>query len=437
MVSGAWGLNIRPGPRGPRRVAALKDAERLRGRVPRDPERKLLEPADALDKLLRAVRPIRDSERVKLDDAAGRALAEAVRAEHAVPDFTRSAMDGYAVRAADTRGAPVALALERTASHAGRAREDARVERGHCAYIATGAPLPAGADAVVPIESTEPGPDEGSVTIRSPVERGDSVRLRGHDVPRGSVVLRAGALLSPENLGLLAAVGRAEVEVWRCPHVTVASTGDELVAPGRDVGFGQIHDSNSYALAAALRAWGAVVDRRAPVKDSIAAVTRFIERADDADLVVLSGGSSVGERDLLVDAVREIGGRVLVHGIRLKPGKPLLVARLPEGRVLVGLPGNPTSALTVAHFFLAPVLRKMMGLPDVATHAVEAIISEDVEAPHDRMLVVPVRVEDGVAYPTFKDSGAITSIADSIGYVALAAGDVARAGDTVGVRSWW
>jgi molybdopterin molybdotransferase len=284
------------------------------------PFKALLSKDAALSILLDAVAPLRETETLPLSEAHGRALAKDVKAPLDVPAFTRSAMDGYAVRAEDTFGAsrtePKKLKVVGSI-HAGDAAKHVVTAR-TAVQIATGGKLPEGANAVVKVESTTAKGDE--VLVAEAIPPGANVSRQGSDVRRGSPVVRNGDLLHPARVGLLASLGIGTVEVYRRPRVAVIPTGNEVQELGRDLAEGQVYNSNSYGVAALLAEHGAAVKRFPVVPDDVERIrAAILEGAKDCDLVVLSGGSSVGERDLLVDVVQK-HGTLLVHGVQVKPG---------------------------------------------------------------------------------------------------------------------
>jgi len=376
---------------------------------------------EALRRLRAAAVPVGRIERVRLSQAAGRVLGRDVIADHDVPGFDRAAMDGYAVVAADTATAspasPVAL-REVGAAYTGDA-PGTRVERGACVEIATGAPVPPGADAVVMVEQTERDAS-GRVIVRAAVEPGQNVGPRGSDIRAGDLVLRSGDELTPGRLGAAAALGLAEADVFARPLVVIASTGNEVVEPGRPLAPGQVHDVNTTTLHAIVRDHGGEPMVHAPVRDTIGDLRRALDAAADADLVILSGGSSVGERDLLVDVLRE-RGEVIFHGIAVKPGKPTLFGRIGR-QLLLGMPGNPTSCLSNAYILLVPLLRVMARLPPWRPEVRRLRLARTVTSTPDRHQFYPVRIERDEAVPVFTGSGDITSLAHADGYFEIPVG---------------
>ncbi len=363
--------------------------------------------------------PVMRVERVALEAADQRVLASHLVASHDVPRFARSMMDGYAVRAAETAGAtpgqPVTLRLIESI-YTGRA-PSAAVVAGSCAGIATGAPMPDGADAVVMIEHTARAGDE--VSVVQAVAPRQHVGRAGSDLVAGQIAVAAGTVLSPARLGVVAALGLPEVDVFQRPRVAILSTGDEIVAPGGSLGPAQIFDSNTAALASAIRLHGGEPVAAPRVGDDRTALTTAFERCLDADVVLFSGGTSVGERDFLLEIIAEAG---VVHfeGLRLKPGKPTVFATV-AGRPVFGMPGNPVSCLTNAYLLVAPLLRRMAHLPPALDRLVLASLAAAVESPAGRHQIYPVRLDGAAAIPVFKGSGEITSLAHADGYFEIPA----------------
>jgi molybdopterin molybdotransferase len=373
---------------------------------------------EARRRLAGAVAPISRVERVALADAAGRVAAADVVSEIDVPPFARSAMDGYAVVAADTTGAaratPVRLRVgERL--YTGQLARDA-IASGACAEIATGAPLPSGADAVIPVEDTAKDGDAG-VLLFAAAAPGAHVGRRGSDIEAGGSVVRRGDLLTASRIGALAAVGRADVEVYARPRIAILSTGNEVVEPGRPLQPGQIYDVNRFTLAAIAAAHGGAPETHAPVDDSIDALTTALDACLTADIIVFSGGSSVGERDLVRDLV-DARGDMIFHGIAVKPGKPTAFAKI-SGKAFFGMPGNPTSCLSNAYVLLIPFLRATARLPPFAPRVMRVPLGRRIVSSVGRHQFYAVRLADGVAVPAFKGSGDITSLSHADGYIEI------------------
>ncbi|MEO8260015.1 MAG: gephyrin-like molybdotransferase Glp [Acidobacteriota bacterium] len=380
---------------------------------------------EARRRLAAAVRPIARTERVPLADASGRVVASGVTSSLDVPPFARSAMDGYAVVAADTAGAsrdtPVRLGIAERI-YTGQMPQRG-IAPGLCAEIATGAPLPAGADAVVMVEETRSADgrrETGSlVDILTAATAGQNISPRGADITTGALVVNPGDLLTPGRIGSLAAVGRTDVEVYQRPRVAILSTGNEVVAPGSTLEPGQVFDVNSFTLAAIAGAHGGAAERHRAVEDSLDALTTALDACAGADVIVFSGGSSVGERDLILDVVTA-RGEMVFHGIAIKPGKPTAFA-LVDGRPLFGMPGNPTSCLSNAYILLVPFLRAIAHLPPFQPRIVRVPLARRIDSVASRHQIYTVRLADGRAHPAFKGSGDITSLSQADGYIEIPA----------------
>jgi molybdopterin molybdotransferase len=380
-----------------------------------------------------ATTPVERVERVSLDRANGRVVACDVVAGCDVPPFTRAAMDGYAVIAEDTFGAgqfqPKVLApVEKV--YTGQVPTRA-ISRGECIEIATGAPMPKGADAVVMVEETEKD-DSGRVRVFSPVYPAQNVGKQGADIVAGQVLVERGSVLNPSRLGAIAAVGVLEVEVFAKPRVAILSTGNEIVEPGQPLLPGQIFDINKFTLSAIIEEHGGVPVAHATAPDTVEDLTRALEACAAEDVIVFSGGSSVGERDLILDVVAE-KGEVLFHGIAVKPGKPTLFGRI-NGKPVFGMPGYPTSCLSNGYMLLVPVLRRLARLPESGARRVSVPLGQRIVSTTGRHQFYTVRVVDGVAMPAFKASGDITSMSQADGYIEIPAQtDIVEKGELVEV----
>jgi molybdopterin molybdotransferase len=388
---------------------------------------------EARRRLASAVRPIERIERVALDAALGRVAAADLLSPIDVPPFARSAMDGYAVIASDTHGAsksgPARLQLVDRVYTA--QVSSVEITPGTCAEIATGAPLPAGADAVVMVEDTARD-GEHDVDIFSAAQPGQNVGRRGADIAAGDRVIAAGDALTPSRVGAIAAVGAADVVVFAKPRVAILSTGNEVVDPGRPLPPGHIYDVNRFTLAAIVAAHGGVADPRPPAQDHLDALVGALDACAGADLVVFSGGSSVGERDLVVDAIAA-RGEMIFHGIAVRPGKPTAFA-IVGGAPFFGMPGNPTSCLSNAYILLVPFLRALARLPPHTPRTIQAPLGRRIASAVNRHQFYTVTVRDGVAHPAFKGSGDITSLSRADGYIEIPADQsVVEEGVTVSV----
>ena len=366
-----------------------------------------------------ALRPIERIERVPLHATHGRVLAQDVIATADVPPFSRAAMDGYAVRAADTAGASTARTVVLTwieKVFTGQMPQRT-IGQGQCTEIATGAPMPAGADAVVMVEQT--AADDTRIQIFVAAEPGQNIGRQGADIRSGQTVMRAGDVLNASRVGALAALGLAHVDVYARPRVAILSTGNEIVDPGQPLAPGQIYDINRFTLAAVIEEHGGVAVPHRTAADTLADLSRALDESFEDDVLVFSGGTSVGERDLILDALRS-KGEVLFHGISVKPGKPTAFG-LVHGRPFFGMPGYPSSCLSNSHILLVPALRRIARLPPHAVKTVTLPLARRVVSARDRHQFYTVRIADGAAIPAYKASGDITSMSQADGYFEIAA----------------
>lgn len=365
------------------------------------------------------------SESVSLDTALGRVLAEDVRAEVDVPGFDRSNMDGFAVRAEDTYGAtestPVRLVLNSESIPTGVSPK-LEVAAGTATSIATGGMLPRGADAVLPVEFTDM--EEGIVISRRERVPGAAVSFAGTDIGWGETVLFRGTQLTSRETGVLAAIGREHVLAVRRPRIAIISTGDEIVQPGEAMRPGLVYDSNGRILADAVRELGGEPEFLGAFRDDETALRAAVDRAlVFADLVLLSGGTSKGEGDLNAKVIAELDPGIIVHGVALKPGKPICLAA--SGKIpVVILPGFPTSAVFTFHEFVAPVIRELGGRSPGQTEEVRCALAQKTTSERGRLeylLVGLVRRKDGglAAYPMGKGSGSVTAFSRADGFVRI------------------
>lgn len=383
---------------------------------------RLLPLETARARTLRAVRRVRGTETLELDAALGRVAARAVLAPRDVPSFARATWDGYALRARDVAGAtrhrPVELRVVREIF---AEDEDGRpIGAGECAAIATGGAVPRGADAVEIFEEVEER--AGAIRVRGPVPHGARIAPAGDDFARGARLVAPGELLGPAALGALAAVGRSRVTVVRRPLVATLPNGNELVDAGGRLRRGQVYESNNRTLAAVVRAAGGIPLPLAPVPDDPPRIEAAIRGAlAVADAVLVTGGSSVGEHDHL-PAVFPRVGRLLYHGIAVRPGKPTLAA-VARGKLLIGMPGHPTSCLANAYWLLLPTLRRLGGLPGPGwTDASARLTRPAGRLTEGLATVVPLHVERDRATPTFHGSSSISSLVAANGFAVLPPG---------------
>ena len=375
------------------------------------------------------LRPL-GSETVPLSQALGHVLARAVVADVDVPGFDRASVDGFAVRADDTLGAseraPTALTLNGEVLTPGT-EPQITVAPGTATLIATGGMVPRGADAVMMVEHTETRDEDDAtvIEVRRTAAAGQFIAFAGSDLARGETVLRAGQVLTSREIGMLAAVGVAAVEVWRRPRVAIISTGDEIVQPGKPIRPGAVYDSNAAILAAAVEEAGGSPKPLGIGPDDEIVLSRLVDEGlASSDMVILSGGTSKGAGDLCYRAVALFNDPgIVVHGVALKPGKPLCLA-VTGGKPIVILPGFPTSAIFTFHEFVAPVIRAFAGLPVEQAERLPAKLPMRIASERGRteyLMVSLVRGEDGTlaAYPNSKGSGAVTAFSQADGFITI------------------
>jgi molybdenum cofactor synthesis domain-containing protein len=368
------------------------------------------------------------SKQQPLADALGQALAEDVVSPIDVPPFDRSNVDGFAVRSADLalagEGTPVRIVLNDETIACGTAPMQP-VAPGTATSIATGGPVPRGADAIVMVEHTQPV-GERAIEIRRAASPGQFVSYAGSDIARGETLLRAGTVIGSREVGMLAACGIAEVSVARRPRIAVISTGDELVQPGLPLRPAAIYDTNGAIVTAAIRENGGEPVFVGAIPDVERELESVMRKAlDSCDMLVLSGGTSKGTGDVSHRIIARLGKPgIVAHGVALKPGKPLCLA-VCDGKPVVILPGFPTSAMFTFHDMIVPVLRRMAGLPPRSDAKVTAKVPVRIASEMGRTEFVMVSLVEGadglIAYPTGKGSGAITSFAQADGFLKIEA----------------
>lgn len=358
------------------------------------------------------------AEKVELLQASGRVLAEDVVSDLDQPPFARSSMDGYALRAEDAAQAPVQLLV--VGFIPAGVFPDIKIDKGQAAKIMTGAPLPPGADSVQMIEKTRPAASN-RVEILEAVSPGKNVSPRGSEAVAGQVVARAGSFISPAVIGLLAAVGKSQVLVYRRPAVAIIATGDELVDFTQTPAPGQIRNSNSLALAAQVAKLGARADQLGVARDRHQPIRELLQRGLAYDIVLLTGGVSVGDLDLVEDVFAELGVQVFFNQVAVKPGKPVVFAKLGE-KLIFGLPGNPVSAATTFELLVRPALRKLMGFSVYQNQIVAAQLETSIKNLSQREFYAPATVwYDGQHFRVrplaSKGSGDQATYAQSNGYL--------------------
>jgi molybdopterin molybdotransferase len=390
---------------------------------------RLLPPAEALHRLLSHLPSERQvgEETVVTSEALGRVLAVPIGAPHPLPAFPRSTVDGYAVRAADTHGASPSLpAYLRLAGevHMGEAPA-LRLAEGEAALVHTGGMIPEGADAVVMLEDVQ-SPRPGEIEVLKPLGSGQNVITTGEDVRQGDMVVEAGTALRPQEIGGLMALGVVEVRVARRPRVGILSSGDEVVDPSVKPGPAQVRDVNSYALSALVREVGGEPVRYGIVRDQLSDLEAAARKAwGESDLVVITAGSSASARDLTAQAIQSLGAPgVVVHGVAIRPGKPTILA-VAGSIPVIGLPGNPVSALVIARLFVVPVIRRLLGVrgPGLAAR-LTARLTANVASEAGREDYIPVRLlvtpEGLAAEPVYGRSNLIFTLVRADGLVRIA-----------------
>jgi molybdopterin molybdotransferase len=392
----------------------------------------MMEEAEARAKVLGGIRPIA-SRRVPVAGALNSFAAQDYLARIPLPGFDNSAMDGYAVSNSDcAKGKRLRVTGEQPAG----VDRGLQVGAGDAVRIFTGAPIPRGAVAVVMQE--EVTRERDFVILNTDPDVGEFIRRQGCDLAEGQQILRRGQRIRPTTAALLAAQGFADVEVGGAVSAAVISTGDEIVAPGQEIAAGQIYDSNSVLLSALVRQTGAEVAFARHAPDSIDALKRSIGEGARHQALIVTGGVSVGEHDLVQSVVRSLGGTIEIWRVALKPGKPFLFGRI-DDCALFGLPGNPVSAFVTFLKFVRPALLKMMGANETeqALRRGQARLTEDLRNDGDRAHYIRGRYEDGVFTPTGRqESHALFGLSRSNGIMRLAAGEQAQAGAAVDVELW-
>ena len=408
----------------------------------------LITPGEARERVLACVRPL-ELETVALADALGRVLGEPLASTDDVPPFDSSAMDGFAVRAGDTRGAAAGAPVELRLAGESRAGAPAGAGPGpgEAIRISTGAVLPPEADAVVRVEDT--AERDGAVLVRAEVEPGKEVRRAAEDISAGEEILRAGQVLGPAELAVAASTGTGELRCRRRPRLSVVVTGDELVEPGRPLAAGQIRNTNGIAIEAQAREAGAELVSRTTVGDDYAATVAALGAAVEAEVAVTTGGVSVGPHDHVKAALAELGVEEVFWGVALRPGKPTWFGTFgkrgtsgpgsPGPSLVFGLPGNPVSAMITFQLFVRPALLALQGARTDVRRA-RAVIDVDYPKHPGRTHVVRCRLEardDGWHVTPTKDQGShvLTSMlgAEALAYIEADRGDV-RAGETVEIE---
>ncbi|MEM1554817.1 MAG: molybdopterin molybdotransferase MoeA, partial [Thermoproteota archaeon] len=289
------------------------------------------------------------------------------------------------------------------------------IKPGECVQVATGSIIPEGGNAVVMYEHTERVDDE--IMVYKPVYPGENISKKGSDIPEGEEVVKEGDYLNASKIGVLAALGIGKVKVYKKPSVLIIPTGNELAKVGERKSPTQVYDINSHTLAAIVKENGGIPIIHDIVPDDEREVEKALEKGSENDLIVITGGSSVGAKDIIYNVLNR-RGEVLFHGVQVKPGKPTIGAVF-NGKIVLAMPGHPTSCLSNAYLFLRPVLRRLARLPEISPRVVKARLARRVVATLGRRLFLTVRLIDGEAEPVFKESSAITSMAEADGYIVI------------------
>jgi molybdenum cofactor synthesis domain-containing protein len=329
-----------------------------------------------------------ESERLELSQALGRYLAEDIVADTDLPPFDRSQMDGYAVRSADIAAAPAKLEIVGE-SAAGRGWHN-EMKAGEAVRIMTGAPVPVGADSVQQVELTRELDGSHAVEILEPVTLGRSIVKRGSEIKQGETVLRAGERINAGAVAVLASFGYAQVKAGKCPRVAILATGTELVAVDQTPGQDQIRDSNNFSIAAYVLLAGATSERQPLAGDDVAQLKQQIAiAAEQSDIIITSGGVSVGRYDFTKTVLKELGAEIFFERVALRPGKPAVFARLPNGTLVFGLPGNPVSVSVTFNLFARAAILAMQGAAETRLETGTAILSKSVKPSKDRESYLP------------------------------------------------
>jgi len=365
------------------------------------------------------------SEEVSLVQAQGRVLSDDVVSDINVPEFDRSTVDGYAIQVEDSHGATESIPsiLEVLGEVLMGETPNYEVKTGQAVYVPTGGMMPMGATGMIMIENTEKM-DQETVLLFKPISKGENMVFKGEDIKTGQVALQAGRRIGPNEIGVLASLGIKRVKVIKRPQVYILSTGDEVIDLDEELQMGKIRDINSYALSAMIKEMGAEVAGREIVKDNYELLMSGVKNAlKEADIVLLSGGSSVGTRDYTHKVITDLKGKgVLAHGLSIKPGKPTIIGD-GQGKLIVGLPGHPVSSIVVFKAIVQPYIQSLLKAPS-HSRMVEAITTHNFPSSPGKETyhMVTLKAEDGkiLATPSFGKSGMITLLSRSNGYIVIA-----------------
>ncbi len=363
-------------------------------------------------------------EEVDILNSLDRVLGEEIYSNIDVPDFNRSTVDGYAIKSSDSHGASDSIPSILNIIGEVKMGELANkaIKSGEAIYVPTGGMIPDGADSMIMIENTEKM-DESTLLIYKPISQGENIVYKGDDIKKGALALEKGRRITPEVMGVLAALGIGKVKVYKKPSFYIISTGDEIIDIEEDLTMGKIRDINTYALAGLIHKLGGEVVNKVIIKDDYNLLRQEVERALDlSDIVLISGGSSVGTKDFTHKVIDSFGGRgVFVHGVSIKPGKPTIMGE-GNGKLIFGLPGHPVSSIIVFKTFIEDFIKDKLGVKDIAPR-VKAIMDFNFPSAPGRVTyqLVKLKEEDGIFYatPSFGKSGMISLLSESQGYIVI------------------
>ena len=365
-----------------------------------------------------------ETEIVNILECEGRVLSKDIVSKFNVPEFNRSTVDGYAIKSKESHGCsecmPTFLDIVGEVSMGESASGD--IKSGECMYVPTGGMIPNSSDAVIMIEHAEKL-DEFTIAIHKPTSTGENVVYKGDDIKKDQIVIKKGKKLNSQDIGVLAALGVNEIEVYRTIKFTVISTGDEIIDLDEDLEFGKIRDINGYAICSLIKKLGGVVVKKSIVKDDYNLLREEVQFGiDNSDIVLLSGGSSVGTRDFTHDVINSFNGQgVLVHGVALKPGKPTIIGEC-ENKVVIGLPGHPVSAIIVFKIFIEYLVNEILEINE-NKYLIDAIINQNLHSSPGKKTYQMVSLEEidnkYYATPIFGKSSMITLLSKACGYVII------------------
>ncbi|MDD5007524.1 MAG: molybdopterin molybdotransferase MoeA [Syntrophorhabdaceae bacterium] len=364
-------------------------------------------------------------ETIGIDDALHRILAGDVVSPEDIPPFPRSLVDGFALKVKDIQGAketnPSFLYIQGEIKIGEPA--DVELEDGKCVYLTTGAMIPEGADGVVMQEFVRTAGD--AIEVTKTLHRGENICFQGEDIAKGRIVLQKGRKISAFDIGVLSVIGMSGVSVYKRPVAGIISTGDEIVSVEETPPFGKVRDINGHAIANILKGNGASCNFFGIGKDTVDSIAGKLQLTGECDLIILSGGSSKGQRDCIADAIARLGGEILFHGINIKPGKPTIFGRL-WGKPVFGLPGHPNSCVMVTMRFVLPLLRRLKGEEGYRVKRMPGILSTNISSTNgvEEYVKVTIIEVDGDRYvsPIFSKSPVISSFVDAAGYIIVPEG---------------